>query len=287
MRILTLIVLLVMPTLAREPLSERVAHTDPSSYRKIKSVHHGAGELHYQGLLDSFDLSTNFLFLHRGVVPPKGGIGHHFHHQIEEMYVIFDNDAEFTINGRTSTLKGPAGAPCKRGQAHGIYNSTDKPTEWMNIAVSSVKGKYDNFDTNDDRVGVPKDKIPVFVTMRLERSLLQPIDRYYGGKGTVHYRRALSPEVFTTNWAYVDHLVIPPGASTGKRKHREVEEVYYVINGSGAARVNDESAEVQKGDAIPMRLGDEQSFANDSNADLELLIIGVARVKGRLDPPGY
>ena len=287
MRILTLIVLLVVPTLAREPLSERVAHTDPSSYRIIESVHHGAGELHYQGLLDSFDLSTNFLFLHRGVVPPKGGIGHHFHHQIEEMYVIFDNEAEFTINGRTSTLKGPAGAPCKMGQAHAIYNPSDKPTEWMNIAVSSVKGKYDNVDTNDDRVGAAKDKIPVFVTMRLERSLLKPIDRYYGGKGTVQYHRALSPEVFTTNWAYVDHLVIPPGASTGKRKHKEVEEVYYVMNGSGAARVNDESVEVRKGDAIPMRLGDEQSFTNDSNADLELLIIGVARVKGRLDPPGY
>ena len=287
MRILALIVLLVMPTLAREPLAERVAHTDPSTYRKIKSVHRGAGELLYQGLLDSFDLSTDFLFLHRGVVPPKGGIGHHFHHKIEEMYVIFDNEAEFTINGRTSTLKGPAGAPCKMGQAHAIYNSSDKPTEWINIAVSTVKGKYDNFDTNDDRVGAPQDKIPVFVTMRLERSLLRPVDRYYGGTGTVHYRRALSPEVFTTNWAYVDHLVIPPGSSTGKRKHQEVEEVYYVMNGSGAARVNDESAAVRQGDAIPMRLGDEQSFANDSSADLELLIIGVSRVKGRLDPPGY
>ena len=287
MRILALIVLLVMPTLAREPLAERVAHTDPSTYRKIKSVHRGAGELLYQGLLDSFDLSTDFLFLHRGVVPPKGGIGHHFHHKIEEMYVIFDNEAEFTINGRTSTLRGPAGAPCKMGQAHAIYNSSDKPTEWINIAVSTVKGKYDNFDTNDDRVGAPQDKIPVFVTMRLERSLLRPVDRYYGGTGTVHYRRALSPEVFTTNWAYVDHLVIPPGSSTGKRKHQEVEEVYYVMNGSGAARVNDESAAVRQGDAIPMRLGDEQSFANDSSADLELLIIGVSRVKGRLDPPGY
>ena len=44
------------------------------------------------------------------------------------MYVIFNNEAEFTINGRTSQLKGPAAAPCKMGQSHAIYNHTDKPT---------------------------------------------------------------------------------------------------------------------------------------------------------------
>ena len=30
---------------------------------------------------------------------------------MEEMFVIFDNEAQFTIDGRTATLKGPAGAP--------------------------------------------------------------------------------------------------------------------------------------------------------------------------------
>jgi len=85
----------------------------------------------------------------------------------DALFIIFDNEAQFTIDGRTSTLKGPAGAPCRMGRSHAIYNPTDKPTEWMNIAVGSVKGKYDNFDIGDDRVGVPLDPKPVFITLNL------------------------------------------------------------------------------------------------------------------------
>ena len=87
---------------------------------------------------------------------------------MEKMYVIFNNEAEFTINGRTSQLKGPAAAPCKMGQSHAIYNHTDKPTEWMNIAVGTVKGKYDAFNLNDDRVGAQLNDPPVFVNFRFD-----------------------------------------------------------------------------------------------------------------------
>ena len=84
---------------------------------------------------------------------------------MEEMFVIFDGEAEFTIDGRTSVLQGPAGAPCRMGRSHAIYNPGTKPVEWMNIAVGSIKGKYDASDLGDDRVGVAKDAKPVFINM--------------------------------------------------------------------------------------------------------------------------
>jgi len=282
MRLATLLVL-SGALLAREPLAQRIAHTDPSRYRVAKSVHGGAGELHYMGLFDAQTFNTNVIFLHRGVIPPGGGIGHHFHNHMEEMFVIFDGEAQFTIDGRTSVLKAPAGAPCRMGHSHAIYNPSDKPVQWMNIAVGTIKGKYDAFDLGDNRVDVALDAKPVFITMKLDRALARPVDALHGGKGTVSYRRALPPEVFYTNWSYVDHYVLPAGASIGKHRHEGIEEFWYVMKGSGVAHVNQESAPVKEGDAVPVFLGETQSWDNTGGDELEFMVVGVARVKWALD----
>src|SRR5437879_13489853 len=91
------------------------------------------------------------------------------------MSVIFDNRAQFTIDGRTAELTGPAAAPCRMGSSHGIYNPTDRPTQWMNIAVGTVRGRYDAFDLDDDRLGAAVDAKPVFMTIKMEKSLLKTV----------------------------------------------------------------------------------------------------------------
>ena len=104
-----------------------------------------------------FNLGTNLFFLHRGILPPNGGIGAHFHNHCEEMFIILDGEAQFTIDGRTSVLKGPAGAPTRLGHSHAIYNTSDKTVQWMNINIGLTKDFYDAFNLDDPRVGAPVD----------------------------------------------------------------------------------------------------------------------------------
>jgi len=281
--IFILLPLLALPLIARDPLVQRIGHTDPGKYTRSRS-HGSAGDMACETLMPAASLDVPLNFVHRCQIMPGGGVGHHFHNTCEEMFVIFDGEAEFTIDGRTSLLKGTVGAPTRMGHSHAIYNPTDKPVEFMNINITSIKGHYDAFNLDDARTNVAqKDPVPVFMTMNLDKKLLRPMADYHGGKGTVQYRRALDPDVFLTNWSYMDHLSIPAGASEGMHRHEHVEEIYYVLNGDGEAHVGAETAPIHKGDAIPVLFNDPHSFVNNGSQDLEFMIIGITSQKGVLD----
>jgi mannose-6-phosphate isomerase-like protein (cupin superfamily) len=81
----------------------------------------------------------------------------------------------------------------------------------------------------------------------------------------------------------VDHLLLPVGASEGRHRHIGVEEVYYVMNGNGEVELNNETAAIRTGDAVPVLLREVHSFRNNGSQDLELMIIGIAAQKWVLD----
>ena len=210
---------------------------------------------------------TGLSFMHHGPLMPKSSIGQHFHNNSEEMFLILDADVEFTIDGHTAVIPGPVGVPCRAGHSHAVYNPTNHPVDWVNFNVQvgnpPAGGRGGNwfsadptatFNLGDDRVGAPLEPHATFLnTGRLTRDAMRPMTNMDGGKGTVLYRRALGPSIFTSNWAFVDHIVLPPETSIGKHMHQRVEEVYFVMHGEGKVQVDEETAPLHKGDAVPVR----------------------------------
>jgi mannose-6-phosphate isomerase-like protein (cupin superfamily)/heme-degrading monooxygenase HmoA len=276
-RLFTLFLAAVAAYAAAQPVKNRVVPNDPAKYRELSAVHAGAGKMGFAQLIGRTELSTNFLYLHAGVIEAKSGIGHHFHHNIEEMYVLLNGEAEFTINGRTSKIKAPAVVPCKMGNSHAIYNGSGERLRWLNFAVSLSKGRSDNFDLGDTRAGATIDPIPVFVSARLERDKLKANNPAYTGNGVL-YRRIIGAEVFSTDWNHVDHVVIPAGSST-PRQLEGVEEVYYVIKGKGVVAIKEEKSTFKADNAFYGSLGETLTISNDGTDDLELLVIGISPSK--------
>jgi mannose-6-phosphate isomerase-like protein (cupin superfamily) len=223
-----------------------------------------------------FNLGVNLFFLHRGVLPPGGGIGEHFHNYCEEMFVILDGEAEYTIDSHTSVLKGPAGAVARLGHSHAITNQSNKPVQWMNINVGLLPHFYDAWNLNDGRVSASKDEVPQFIHMDLSKALDKPVPNFEGGTGTVMYHRGLDPSTFYTTWSYVDHLLLPIGTTVGPNTKSDMAEVYYVMSGDGTATIGGETAQIHTGDAVPAALGESRAFAA-GKTPLEFMVIGIAR----------
>jgi len=259
---------------------------DPSKYMSAQYPHGGPGTVRYMELTPREKFSTEFMFVHRGVLDPKSGLGEHAHRRMEEMYIVLDNNtARFTVNGRTAELPGPCMALCPMGSSHGIYNPSDNVVQFMNVGVTYENHQYDavDFAKQNDLADAEVESPPPFLWSVLDTRLLQTVKAFYNGKGDMKMRRVWTADKFKTNWGFVNHYLLPPGSSIGYHRHEAMEEVYYILKGSGRMTVDDVTVDVRAGDAASVILNGSHGLYNNSKEDLEVISIAVTVKKGVYD----
>jgi len=253
-------------------------------YDARTQCHGGKGTLPLGGILDSDVFKTNMHSVSRGIIPPKSSIGEHVHRKMEEIFIILNTTAEFTVDGKTALLPAGSMVVCNEYHTHGIYNPHDDvDLDWLYFAVTEVKGQGEAVDFGEDLTNKQLESPAPFKYTVLDRTLLKPASRAHGGKGTIFFRRLWDTEDFTTNWEFIDHVVIPPGASFGYHQHNMLEEVDYIVSGTGYMTVNDHTWEVGPGDAIPCTLHDSHGLYNSGTEDIVLIVCSCAVEKGARD----
>ncbi|MFC1552328.1 cupin domain-containing protein [Candidatus Latescibacterota bacterium] len=258
------------------------SRNDPSKYWENANPHGGAGVGRGMELTPRSEFKSGFLFLHRGFWSPGSGIGEHVHRGMEEMYIALTGYGNFTINGQTATIPSVGMALCPMGGSHGIYNDGPQPVQFLNWAVAAPNSEYSavNFNTKDDLVDAELESPPTFTWAVLNTELLHPIEHFHGGAGTVYTRDVWTPEDFRTNWHHLSHYRIPPGSSIGLHSNDTMEEVYYILSGSGRGTVNDATYDIIAGDAVSCTLHNAIGVYNNSDVDLEIIAVGVSMEKG-------
>jgi mannose-6-phosphate isomerase-like protein (cupin superfamily) len=69
------------------------------------------------------------------------------------------------------------------------------------------------------------------------------------------------------------HVVIPPGASSQAHFHKNSEETYFGLSGSGRLRVGADQCRLTPGTACLIMPGAIHHILNDTDADLEFIAV--------------
>lgn len=97
----------------------------------------------------------------------------------------------------------------------------------------------------------------------------------HDGDGFIEVSRPFISPDFIGPWHFIDHAVLPPGASIGLHTHGNNEELYFILEGEGLMTVNEEQRNVAKGDLILNPPGGTHGLENRSNKNLSILVIEV------------
>ena len=95
----------------------------------------------------------------------------------------------------------------------------------------------------------------------------------HDGVGVTELYEIWSKSDFISRCDFIDRQVIPPNSTVGYHKHGNNEEMYIILEGTGTMTIAGQQVKVKKGDMIKNPPYGEHGLINDSDANIDILII--------------
>ena len=97
----------------------------------------------------------------------------------------------------------------------------------------------------------------------------------HNGKGIVNLYEIWKEADFKSGVDFIDRVVVPPGSAVGFHTHGGNEEMYIVLEGQALMKIEDEEIAIRKGDMILNPAGGSHSLVNNSNENIDIIVIQV------------
>lgn len=104
----------------------------------------------------------------------------------------------------------------------------------------------------------------------------QAQDSSHDGSGPVTLYEIWSGKDFASNLDFLDRVVVPPKSTIGTHRHGNNEEMYIVLEGEGTMTIDGKPTRIRRGDMIFNRAFGEHGLINDSNSDIDILVLQVS-----------
>ena len=96
----------------------------------------------------------------------------------------------------------------------------------------------------------------------------------HAGVGTIDFLRVVHPGQLAGGVNFIDHAVLPPGASIGRHRHAaDEEELYLVLRGEGRMWRDGAEFTISAGDLVRNAPDGAHGLENTGDSDLELFVI--------------
>jgi len=95
------------------------------------------------------------------------------------------------------------------------------------------------------------------------------------GQGPVELYEIWAGTDFKSDVDFLDRVVVPPKSTIGYHRHGNNEEIYILLEGCGTMTLEDRKVAVKKGDMILNPAYGAHGLVNDSDSDIDLLVMQI------------
>lgn len=189
-------------------------------------------------------------------------IGKHLHKDNEDAYLIISGKGIFTDSDGNEIEVGPGDMTIARpGQSHGLSNPYGKDLVFLDIIAKNSAADLEAIMAN-----------PTGQVFLLEKDLFEKnVENAGGGVGTLYGKFAFRREQATDDQAIkeIGLMTLKPGDSIGFHQHKDNDDTYIIISGTGTFTDNNKVKTIVGPKAVTIAgPGESHALENTGKEDL-------------------